>query len=73
MIPADRDGNKLFLKEPREENNRLYVKYRSSYNDIPFVESEVFLTDGGKNGIITGEDGTVLWRFPIALMSKIAK
>lgn len=71
MIPADRGGNKLFLKEPREENDRLYVKYRSTYNDIPFVESEVFLTENGKDGVITGDDGTVLWRFPISMINKM--
>ena len=62
-IPADNVGNKLFLKDLRKEKDRYFVKYRSTYNDIPFIEVEIFETDGGKNFVITGDDGTVLWRF----------
>jgi len=62
-IPADNTGNKLFLKDPRRDGDRLFVKYRSTYNDIPFVEVEIFLVDDGRNYVITGDDGTVLWRF----------
>ena len=68
MIPADRDGNRLFLKDFREDKGRYFVKYKSTYNDIPFVDTEIWIVDGGKNFVITGEDGTILWRFPINIL-----
>ena len=37
MIPADSNGNKLFLKNVRiDEKGRLFVKYKSTFNDMPF-------------------------------------
>ncbi len=71
-IPADKVGNKLFLKEFRQNGNRLFVKYKSTYNDIPFIEVEIFSADGGKNCVITGDDGTVLWRFPAAILERLS-
>ena len=64
-IPADNSGNKLWLKELRINEKRLYLKYRTTYNDIPFTETEIFPVDGGNNFAITGTDGTVLYRFSI--------
>lgn len=46
------------------------IKYRSSYNDIPFIETPLYSSDGGKNVVITGEDGTVLFRFPSIILEK---
>lgn len=68
-IPADNKGNKLFLKDLRVENDKTFIKYRSTYNDIPFMEVELF-GDGKGNCIITGDDGTVLWRFSQQFLSK---
>lgn len=70
-IPADKFGNKLFLKELRQNGNRLFVKYRSTYNDIPFTEAELSPADGGKNCVITRDDGTVLWRFSAAWLDRL--
>lgn len=70
-IVADNIGNKLFLKELREDKDRLFLKYRSTYNDIPFQETEIFVVDEGHNCVITGEDGTVLYRFSVNWLSKI--
>ena len=71
FIPADHLGNKLILKEPRKEGDRLFVKYRSTLNDMPFTESELYPADGGANYVITGEDGTVFWRFSINWINKL--
>jgi hypothetical protein len=71
MIPADNNGNFLFIKDFRREEQRMFLYYRSTFNTIPFRETEVFASDGGKNIIITGEDGTVLYRFSTAWLSKI--
>jgi len=71
MIPADAMGNKLYLKDFKEENTRMFLEYKSSFNDIPFRESEIFYADGGKSCVITGEDGTVIWRFPIHILNKL--
>ena len=70
-IKADNVGNKLWIKDYREDKEHLYLKYKSTYNDIPFTETEVFLVDEGNNCVITGEDGTVLYRFNIGWLSKI--
>ena len=37
-------------------------------NDIPFQRTELFLTDENKNAIITGSDGTVIYRFPTQIL-----
>jgi hypothetical protein len=71
MIPADHEGNKLFLKELREDDGKTFVKYKSTYNTMPFVETEIYLTDGGKNYIITSDNGTVLWRFHKELLEQL--
>lgn len=71
-IPADKVGNKLYLKELRQNGNRLFIKYRSTYNDIPFTEVEIYPADGGKNCVITGDDGTVLWRFPATWLERLS-
>lgn len=70
-IPADNNGNKLWIKDFREDGKRAFVKYRSTYNNIPFMEVEVFVTDGGKNLVITGYDGTVLFRFSVSWINKL--
>ena len=70
-IPTDNVGNKLWLKDFREDGKRAFVKYKSTYNDMPFMEVEIFATDGGKNSVITGDDGTVLYRFQSAWIIKL--
>ena len=65
-IPADRQGNKLWLKELRLDKGRLFVKYKSTYNNTPFTETELFTDESGQNLVITGSDGTALFRFPTA-------
>jgi hypothetical protein len=69
-IPADNQGNKLYIKELRTEGDRLFLKYRSTLNNIPFVETEIF-GDGKKNVVIIGDDGTIIWRFSENWLSKI--
>ena len=72
MIPADSNGNKLFLKNVRiDEKGRLFVKYKSTFNDMPFFEVELFSVDSGKNFAICGDDGTVLYRFSVLWIQKI--
>jgi len=68
-IPADDEGNKLFIKDLREDNKKLFVKYKSTFNDIPFSETELFHVDD--NYVITGSDGTVLWRFSKEWLEKL--
>lgn len=60
MIPADNNGNKLFIKNFHTMNNKMFCSYRSTYNDMPFQETELYFADNNKNVIICGEDGTVL-------------
>lgn len=60
-IPADNKGNKLFIKDFKVENNRTFVKYRSTYNDIPFMDVEIFPVED--KFAICGNDGTILYRF----------
>jgi len=71
MIPADNDGNFLFLKDLRQESGKIYLKYRSTFNDVPFFETEIHAVDNGANYAITGDDGTVLYRFSSGWLKKI--
>lgn len=72
MIPADSNGNKLFLKELRiDEKYRLFVKYKSTFNDMPFFEVELYSVDSGQNFAICGDDGTVLYRFSELWIQKL--
>jgi hypothetical protein len=70
-IVADSFGNKLFLKDLKVDNNRIYVQYRSTYNDIPFTETELFSVDEGKNCAILSDNGTVLYRFSVKWLDKL--
>jgi hypothetical protein len=64
-IQADAEGGKLWLKEFRIEKDRFFVKYRSTYNDIPFLETEIYILSDKQTVVITGDDGTILYRFHI--------
>jgi hypothetical protein len=70
-IPADNVGNKLWIKDARADKERLFLKYKSTYNQMPFMEVEVFAVDGGENLAITGDDGTILYRFSSAWINKL--
>lgn len=70
-IPADNAGNMLLIKDFKEENGKIFIKYRSTFNDIPFRETELIPVDNGKNMAITGDDGTVLFRFSAAWIGKL--
>jgi len=72
-IPADNVGNKLWLKDFREDGKRAFVKYKSTYNDMPFMEVEIFAVDGGNNLVITGDDGTVLYRFSVRWINQLVE
>ena len=72
MIPCDNVGNKLFIKDLRiDEKQRTFVKYKSTYNDIPFMEVELYGVDNGQNCAICGDDGTILYRFSVEYLSTI--
>lgn len=70
-IPADRMGNKLWLKDLRFKGDRVFVKYKSTYNGMGFMETEIYQTDGGHNFVITGDDGTLLYRFSSQWIDKL--
>ena len=63
MIPVDHTGNSLFIKDLEEIENKVFLKYRSTLNDIPFMRTEIFVVDDNNNIGIVGTDGTVLFRF----------
>jgi hypothetical protein len=67
-IPANHEGDKLFIKHFHTMNKRMFCSYKSTYNDMPFQETELFFADNNKNVVICGEDGTVLWRIPYKLL-----
>lgn len=69
-IPSDNENN-LFIKDARIDGQSIFVKYRSTYNDIPFIETELIFVDSGKNLAITGSNGTVLFRFSAAWVNKL--
>ena len=71
MIPADSIGNKLFIKDLRIDENKVFVKYKSTYNQVPFYEVELNIIDEGKVATINGDDGTVLYRFSTGFLNAI--
>ena len=72
MIPVDSSGNKLFIKDLRvDEKQRTFIKYKSTYNDMPFMEVELYGVDNGKNCAICGDDGTILYLFSTAWLSSL--
>ena len=72
MIPADNQGTKLFIKDFRiDEKNRMFLKYKSTFNDIPFRETQIFAVDEN-NVVICDDDGTVIFRFPIQCVLDIS-
>jgi len=70
LIPADTEGNKLFLKGFRQNKGKLFVEYKSTFNNMPFFETELFLVDDKKNYAITGENGAVLFRFAVGWLNE---
>ncbi len=67
-IPINRNGDLLFIKDFEQKENKLFLSYRALINDIPFQRQQVFEHQG--NVLITGDDGTVLYRFPLQLALK---
>lgn len=67
-IPINRNGDLLFIKNFEQQNDKLFLEYKSMLNDIPFVKTQVFEHQG--RCLITGEDGTVIYRFPFELALK---
>ena len=66
MIPVDNNGNMLFVKNFTRKDDRFFVDFKSTYNSIGFTNREIYLADEGKNFVICGDDGTVLYRFSAA-------
>jgi hypothetical protein len=71
IIPADREGNKLFIKNYHKMNDRMFCPYKSTYNDMPYQDTELFFVDNNRNVTICGDDVTILWRFNSELLNKI--
>ena len=72
MIPADNQGNKVFIKDLRvDEKQRIFIKYKSTYNDMPFMEVELHVVDNNQNCAICGDDGTILYRFSTKWLSSL--
>lgn len=68
-IPADNQGEKLWIKDFQERDGRFFCQYRSTFNDIPFRETELFLADENKNLTICSDNGKALFRFSVQWMS----
>ena len=68
-IPTDKTGGKLFIKDFRQEADKAFVMMKTTYNDMPFMEVQIFQQDD--NCVICGDDGTVLYRFSINWIEKI--
>ncbi len=64
-LPLNAQGDLLFLKDFREEDNRYFIKYRAMINQIPFQETELYLVDNDTNFAITGDNAKILYRFNV--------
>jgi len=60
-IPVDNIGNKLWLRDLETRDGDVFVKHKTTYNDMPFMETIIHPIE--ENYVITGDDGTVLYRF----------
>ena len=63
-LPINREGDLLFLKGFRKENDKFFISYRAMTNDIPFTETEIFSVDNGSAFVITGDNGIIIYRIP---------
>jgi len=70
-VPIDKFGNLLWIKNCKQNGKILTIEYKSSYNDMPFMETNIYTVDGGQNIAIMGSDGTILYRFSINWLDKI--
>ena len=71
-IPIDALGNLLWVKDyKQDEKRRHFVKYKSTYNAMPFMETKLMVVDMGQNIAICGDDGTVLYRFSVEWINKL--
>lgn len=64
-IPADKEGNKLWLRDLVVGEDGLFVQYKTTYNDMPWQKCPLFLLEDEKTLAITGDDGTILYSFSI--------
>jgi hypothetical protein len=69
-IPIDRKGNLLFIKDFEQKDGKMFLSYKSGYNDIPFRRVEVYIQ--GADLVITADDGTVIYRFAVDFLNKIS-
>ncbi|MHB8871604.1 MAG: hypothetical protein ACYC5G_04075 [Candidatus Doudnabacteria bacterium] len=67
-MPINRNGDLLFIKDFEQKEGKLFLSYRAMINDIPFRREQVFEHEGMI--LITGDDGTVMYRFPLQLALK---
>jgi len=72
-IPIDRQGNLLFVSNFVNKEGRFFLDVKSTLNDMPLHEEEIFLADNNQNFVITGDDGTVLYRFSVLWIEKITE
>jgi hypothetical protein len=71
-IPADNQGGKLWIKDFRKDGKRMFLQYKSTYNNMPFMETEVYF-DQNEKLIICGGDGAVLFRFSFEWITRIVE
>jgi len=64
-IPLNGKGDLLFLRNFEQKKDKFFIEYRAMINDVPFQKVQIWLIDGNKNFVITGDDGTVMYRFPV--------
>lgn len=70
-IPADQEGNKLWVKDFKVNSEGATVVYKTTYNDMPWQETPIYVTEDGKGVVITGDDGTVLYTFSVSWLEMI--
>jgi len=63
-VPINRDGDLLFLKEFEQTEKGFFIKYRAMINDIHFQRTEIYPIDSNNFFVITGGDGTIIYRIP---------
>lgn len=72
-VRIDRSGNLLFLKNFEQQKDKFFIEYRSMLNDIPFQRVQIYLLEQEQSFVITGDDGTVLYRFHVSFALNASK
>lgn len=70
-VPLDNQLNKIFLKDLEIIEDRYFVKYCTTINDIPWQRVEMLESSSDNTFTIHGGNGVVLYRIALFFIQKL--